>query len=94
MVDGGSLEAVTSLDDKHLLVCLSSGDVDCLDRESGKLLWSRDALLTTFTASVALQQLALKMSLRKLAYLDSLNVPEHGVHPDVPKNVSKSITVD
>ena len=31
---------------------------------------------------------------RKLAWLDEHGVPRHGVHPDVPKNVSKSITVD
>lgn len=51
-------------------------------------------LLTAFSATVALQSLALEMSSLKLAYLDHLGVREHGVHPDVPKNVSKSITVD
>jgi glucosamine 6-phosphate synthetase-like amidotransferase/phosphosugar isomerase protein len=51
-------------------------------------------LLSVFSASVALQRLAFKMSLRKMAYLDSLGIQDHGVHPDVPKNVSKSITVD
>ena len=35
-----------------------------------------------------------KMSLVKMAYLDRLQWIDHGVHPDVPKNVSKSITVD
>jgi hypothetical protein len=30
----------------------------------------------------------------KAEYLEGLGVAEHGVHPDVPKNVSKSITVD
>lgn len=53
-----------------------------------------DPLLTAFTATVALQRLALKMSLKKKAHLDALGVLLHGVHPDVPKNVSKSITVD
>ncbi len=53
-----------------------------------------DTLMTAFTASVALQHLALKMSLRKMQYLDALGMRDHGVHPDVPKNVSKSITVD
>ncbi len=53
-----------------------------------------DPLLTAFTATVALQRLALRMSLLKMAHLDRLAVPDHGVHPDVPKNVSKSITVD
>ncbi len=53
-----------------------------------------DPLMTAFSATVALQRLALKMSLKKKAHLDALGVKEHGVHPDVPKNVSKSITVD
>jgi glucosamine 6-phosphate synthetase-like amidotransferase/phosphosugar isomerase protein len=53
-----------------------------------------DILMTVFSATVALQRLALRMSLLKMQYLDRLGVKEHGVHPDVPKNVSKSITVD
>jgi glutamine---fructose-6-phosphate transaminase (isomerizing) len=53
-----------------------------------------DTLMTTFSATVALQRLALKMSLMKKHYLDRLGIADHGVHPDVPKNVSKSITVD
>lgn len=53
-----------------------------------------DTLMTVFSATVALQQLALKMSLKKMTYLDRLEWADHGVHPDVPKNVSKSITVD
>lgn len=53
-----------------------------------------DNLMVPFTATVALQRLALKMSLRKSRHLDRLGIVEHGVHPDVPKNVSKSITVD
>jgi glutamine---fructose-6-phosphate transaminase (isomerizing) len=53
-----------------------------------------DTLMAMFSATVALQRLALKMSLLKKSYLDRLGVAEHGVHPDVPKNVSKSITVD
>lgn len=51
-------------------------------------------LLTCFSASIVLQLLALKMSVRKMKKLDKLEVRDHGVHPDVPKNVSKSITVD
>ncbi len=50
--------------------------------------------MAMFSATVALQRLALKMSLLKKHYLDRLGFPDHGVHPDVPKNVSKSITVD
>jgi len=53
-----------------------------------------DPLMTTFTATVALQRLALRMSELKQQHLDRAGVLEHGVHPDVPKNVSKSITVD
>jgi glucosamine--fructose-6-phosphate aminotransferase (isomerizing) len=55
---------------------------------------TNDTLMTVFSATVVLQRLALKMSKLKMAYLDRLNIPDHGVHPDVPKNVSKSITVD
>ena len=53
-----------------------------------------DPLLASFAAVVVLQRLALKMSLKKARYLDDLGIPDHGVHPDVPKNASKSITVD
>ncbi len=53
-----------------------------------------DTLMAMFSSTVALQRLALRMSLLKKHYLDRLGIAEHGVHPDVPKNVSKSITVD
>jgi glutamine---fructose-6-phosphate transaminase (isomerizing) len=53
-----------------------------------------DSLMTCFSATIALQLLALKMSIKKMTKLDRLNMLDHGVHPDVPKNVSKSITVD
>lgn len=53
-----------------------------------------DSLMTSFSATIVLQLLALRMSVRKLKKLDRLGVMDHGVHPDVPKNVSKSITVD
>ena len=53
-----------------------------------------DDLLAFFTASVVLQLLALDMSIRKMEFLDRLEIMDHGVHPDSPKNVSKSITVD
>jgi len=29
-----------------------------------------------------------------MKYLNRSRIDSHGVHPDVPKNVSKSITVD
>ena len=53
-----------------------------------------DTLLTVYASTLVLQRLALRMSEKKAAWLDALGVQEHGVHPDVPKNVSKSITVD
>ena len=53
-----------------------------------------DSLMTTFSSTIVLQLLALKMSVKKMGYLDRLSIKDHGVHPDVPKNVSKSITVD
>ncbi len=53
-----------------------------------------DTLQAVFSATVALQVLALKMSVKKRRYLESLGVRGHGVDPDAPKNVSKSITVD
>ncbi len=53
-----------------------------------------DRDLFVFSAALVLQWLAFRMSVRKSAYLDALGVRDHGVHPDVPKNVSKSITVD
>ena len=55
---------------------------------------TNDNLAPTFSATVVLQRLALRMSLLKARYLDRLGIQDHGVHPDVPKNVSKSITVD
>ncbi|MBU1070548.1 SIS domain-containing protein [Myxococcota bacterium] len=53
-----------------------------------------DSLLPVFTSTLVLQLLALEMSVRKMQALDNLGIAGHGVHPDVPKNVSKSITVD
>jgi hypothetical protein len=50
--------------------------------------------MIVFSATVVLQRLALRMSALKQQYLDRLGIVDHGVHPDVPKNVSKSITVD
>jgi glucosamine 6-phosphate synthetase-like amidotransferase/phosphosugar isomerase protein len=53
-----------------------------------------DGGLFVFSAAVLLQYLAYRMSVKKMAFLDALGVADHGVHPDAPKNVSKSITVD
>jgi glucosamine--fructose-6-phosphate aminotransferase (isomerizing) len=53
-----------------------------------------DLLYTTFSSILVLQRLAYEMCLMKLAWLDRMGFQNHGVHPDSPKNVSKSITVD
>ncbi len=53
-----------------------------------------DPNLFVFAATLLLQRLAFRMSVLKMEYLDQLRVADHGVHPDSPKNVSKSITVD
>ena len=53
-----------------------------------------DKNIFIFEAAVVLQLLALKMSVAKMKYLNRSQIQNHGVHPDVPKNVSKSITVD
>ena len=55
---------------------------------------SGDSSIFVFQAAVVLQRLALKMSVAKMKYLNRAHIENHGVHPDVPKNVSKSITVD
>ena len=59
-----------------------------------KLPTTDDNILPFFSSAVVLQLLALNMSIKKLTFLDKLEVEDHGVHPDSPKNVSKSITVD
>ncbi len=59
-----------------------------------KIPGSGDSNIFVFQAAVVLQRLALKMSVAKMKYLNRAHIENHGVHPDVPKNVSKSITVD
>jgi len=59
-----------------------------------KIPGSGDSNVFVFQAAVVLQRLALKMSVAKMKYLNRAHIENHGVHPDVPKNVSKSITVD
>jgi glucosamine--fructose-6-phosphate aminotransferase (isomerizing) len=59
-----------------------------------KIPASGDGNMFVFQAAVVLQLLALKMSVAKMKYLNRAHIENHGVHPDVPKNVSKSITVD
>lgn len=53
-----------------------------------------DPCLFVFGATVVLQYLAYRMSVLKMGWLDGMGISGHGVHPDAPKNVSKSITVD
>ncbi len=53
-----------------------------------------DKVIFLFEAALVLQLLALRMSVAKMKYMNKNHVENHGVHPDVPKNVSKSITVD
>ena len=55
---------------------------------------SGDPNLFVFGAAVVLQRLAFRLSVLKMEYLDAMGVVDHGVDPDTPKNVSKSITVD
>jgi glucosamine 6-phosphate synthetase-like amidotransferase/phosphosugar isomerase protein len=87
-----------------VLIC---EDDDDLRKATGKpasanKYWSKiielpstgDKNIFVFQAAVALQLLALKMSVAKMKYLNKSQIENHGVHPDVPKNVSKSITVD
>ncbi len=59
-----------------------------------KIPGSGDGNIFVFQAALVLQRLALKMSVAKMKYLNRAHIENHGVHPDVPKNVSKSITVD
>ena len=59
-----------------------------------KMECADDKYTFVFEATVLLQLLAFKMSVLKLKFLNRLYFKDHGVHPDVPKNVSKSITVD
>lgn len=59
-----------------------------------ELPYTGDRNLFVFSAAIVLQHLAYRMSVLKMEWLDALGVAGHGVHPDVPKNVSKSITVD
>ncbi|MDP3178082.1 MAG: hypothetical protein Q8M76_09280, partial [Spirochaetaceae bacterium] len=56
--------------------------------------YTGDRYLFVFAATILLQYLAYRMSVKKMEWLDSLKIADHGVHPDAPKNVSKSITVD
>ncbi len=55
-------------------------------------IFGRD--MYVYQATLTLQLLAFKMSVAKRKLLNRNQVENHGVHPDAPKNVSKSITVD
>lgn len=92
----GSSSVVIAEDHPALRGAATKAPVDNAEYRSVYITLPRtdDTLMAMFSATVALQRLALKMSLLKKHYLDRLEIAEHGVHPDVPKNVSKSITVD
>lgn len=89
------------------IILISEDDQDLKKAATGKpasvnKYWSKfielprtgDKNIFVFEAAVVLQLLALKMSVAKMKYLNKNHIDNHGVHPDVPKNVSKSITVD
>lgn len=59
-----------------------------------KIPKTENPYIFVFQAAVVLQLMALNMSIIKRKYLNKNKIDNHGVHPDVPKNVSKSITVD
>lgn len=92
----GALTVMIAEENPELRLAVSKAPVDNPDYRWAYITLPRtdDTLMVTFSATVVLQRLALQMSLRKAAWLDQLGVKDHGVHPDVPKNVSKSITVD
>jgi glucosamine 6-phosphate synthetase-like amidotransferase/phosphosugar isomerase protein len=79
-------DAITSIPDTKFKVRFKNGYI--------RLPKTDSEVLTVFSSTAALQCLALKMSILKMEYLDRLGIIDHGVHPDSPKNVSKSITVD
>ncbi|MGI6394263.1 MAG: SIS domain-containing protein [bacterium] len=89
------------------IILISEGDGDLKKAATGRpssigKYWSKfielprtgDKNIFVFEAAIALQLLAFKMSVAKMKYLNRSKIENHGVHPDVPKNVSKSITVD
>jgi glucosamine 6-phosphate synthetase-like amidotransferase/phosphosugar isomerase protein len=92
----GASTVVIAEDDPALHVAASKAPADTSDYAWVyiALPHTGDTLLTVFSSTVVLQRLALKMSVAKVKHLDRMGIENHGVHPDVPKNVSKSITVD
>ena len=92
----GSSTVVIAEEDPALRGAATKAPADNPDYESVYITLPRtnDTLMTMFSTTVVLQRLALEMSRLKMAYLDKIGIKDHGVHPDVPKNVSKSITVD
>jgi len=92
----GALTVMIAEENPELRLAVSKAPVDNPDYRWAYIVLPRtdDTLMVVFSATVVLQRLALQMSLRKAEWLDRMGVRDHGVHPDVPKNVSKSITVD
>ncbi len=92
----GAMTVVIAEDHPALRQAATKAPADNPSYESVYIALPRtnDRIATLFSATVVLQRLALKMSEHKARVLDRLGIVDHGVHPDVPKNVSKSITVD
>jgi glucosamine 6-phosphate synthetase-like amidotransferase/phosphosugar isomerase protein len=92
----GAMTVVIAEDHPALRQAATKAPADNPSYESVYIALPRtnDRIATLFSATVVLQRLALKMSEHKARVLDRLGIADHGVHPDVPKNVSKSITVD
>jgi len=87
---------VVAEENEELLQACRRPPADASDYRSYYLTLPRtdSELLYPFSSMMAVQMLALEMSVLKMKFLNRLQIPLHGVHPDVPKNVSKSITVD
>ncbi len=83
-------------DNEHLREAISIPPASNFPYRFGYVTLPRtgNLILSVFSIAVVLQVLSMKMSQRKMEFLDRLEIENHGVHPDVPKNVSKSITVD
>lgn len=92
----GASVFVVAEEDEELAQAATRAPADAPDYRSYYLVLPRTGseLLYPFSAIMAMQQLAFEMSVLKMKFLNRLRIPLHGVHPDVPKNVSKSITVD
>ncbi|MBP7867979.1 MAG: SIS domain-containing protein [Acidobacteria bacterium] len=94
-IRGASIFVIAE-EDAELRQACERAPTDASDYRSAFIVLPRTGseLVYPIAAMTALQMLALEMSVQKMKFLNRLKIPMHGVHPDVPKNVSKSITVD